>query len=645
MDILRENRVARRRQPNVRRLAAPVVVAMGLLTIWGLAICRAASPHVVGAGAKRSASHPFASVDPDTNARRIPLAGQHRYSRGDDSAWAAADFDDSSWAVIAVPGRWPDADFWGFERGWYRLRFRVPDGWRPARPAVAVGHILLADETFLNGVRIGGSGRLGADFVEAPWQERLYRIPPGVLRYDQDNVLAVRGVFAAGGGIVSGPLAVADWTPLEIERLQRERGDTIIQTVFLSFYALAMMFCLLLYSQHVREPEYLRFGILVVCYGLACLFESYARPALGLSTPWLMKAYVALSLALPLAVLGFFASVTGRRCPRLVMILLAVPLAVGCGNLLFSDFWILGRLILPLWFLLALATSGLVAVWVIGAVRQRVPDAGLLLTAVTCGIVGEAVAQLRPFELVRLGGMYPHHYGVALFLGCGMLLLVRRFQRTQQRLRAVSASVLQAHAEERSRVARDLHDGVLQSILAVNLNLKMLHAADADPQRRETLGELVAETSAAVDELRRVAMSLRPATLEKLGLVQALHWYADVAQTHGELVIEIRSQLEREPAGVTAEQLFRIFQEALSNVQKHAAARRVTVTLMGSGDWLTIRIEDDGCGFDAACPQPDGQGLGLLTIRERVELLGGSVTITSAAGRGTTVCATVPWGS
>jgi signal transduction histidine kinase len=173
--------------------------------------------------------------------------------------------------------------------------------------------------------------------------------------------------------------------------------------------------------------------------------------------------------------------------------------------------------------------------------------------------------------------------------------------------------------------------------LAINLNLKKMHAAEADPQRREAMAELVRETGKIVDEIRRVALSLRPAVAEKLGLAGAIRWLVDAETQNSGLQIDVRARVDHEPGGEATDHLCRILQEALTNVPKHAAATQVRVTVTAGERWLSLTVADNGKGFDSLEQEKDAHGLGLITMRERAELLGGRVTVSSTPGTGTTV--------
>ncbi len=201
--------------------------------------------------------------------------------------------------------------------------------------------------------------------------------------------------------------------------------------------------------------------------------------------------------------------------------------------------------------------------------------------------------------------------------------------------------VVEAQELERARLARELHDETGQALTSILLGLKSLEdGADRDDHRAAVseLRELVVST---LQDVRRLAVELRPAALDDFGLVPAIERLRDIVEEQGDLTVEVQSELpdDRLPPE-TETVLYRITQEAFTNVLKHAAASRVSVRLGRRGDTVTLVVHDDGRGFDPASVR-DGS-LGLVGMRERVALLGGRLAIDSSDGAGTMLKAEVP---
>ncbi|HEY5676485.1 MAG TPA: sensor histidine kinase, partial [Myxococcales bacterium] len=188
----------------------------------------------------------------------------------------------------------------------------------------------------------------------------------------------------------------------------------------------------------------------------------------------------------------------------------------------------------------------------------------------------------------------------------------------------------------RRRVARELHDETTQTLAALVMKLRA----------RSGLAEETALAVSTLDAVHRLIVDLRPSVLDDLGLRSAIAWYADRhLRAHGIAVrcefngLDLRLPPEHETA------IFRIVQEAITNIDKHARAETVLIQTALRDQALTIDVEDDGKGFDGAnfaTPDRAGHGWGLLGMRERVEMLGGTLRIDSAKGEGTHLALRVP---
>ncbi len=218
-------------------------------------------------------------------------------------------------------------------------------------------------------------------------------------------------------------------------------------------------------------------------------------------------------------------------------------------------------------------------------------------------------------------------------------------EREEGRTRALR-KVLSAQEDERRRIARELHDETSQSLAALAMRLEAMAAGAGDPAAREQLEAARALAVHTLDEVHRLIVDLRPSVLDDLGLGSAIVWYAErCLEPRG---VEVRCELsgldERLPPRIETA-VFRTAQEAMTNIARHAGAESVLVQCGVRDGRVTLEVEDDGQGFDAAAVRPsaaDGRGFGLLGMRERIELLGGTFDLDSAPGEGTRITATLP---
>jgi PAS domain S-box-containing protein len=214
-----------------------------------------------------------------------------------------------------------------------------------------------------------------------------------------------------------------------------------------------------------------------------------------------------------------------------------------------------------------------------------------------------------------------------------------------ERLRQLSRTLLSVQEDERRVLARELHDDLGQQLAALKLNLNLAfpqqHPGEAANQRR--LADCLEIVDYLHERLQSTAHNLRPAVLDDLGLAAALHWYARNQADRAGCQIEVRDQLSPLlPALETA--AFRIVQEAVNNAIRHGSARRIVITAKVHNSALLLAIQDDGCGFDlhGGLTGRDKPGLGLISMRERAELLGGRFALSSQPGAGVQIEVSIP---
>ena len=194
---------------------------------------------------------------------------------------------------------------------------------------------------------------------------------------------------------------------------------------------------------------------------------------------------------------------------------------------------------------------------------------------------------------------------------------------------------------ERQRLARELHDETGQALTSILLGLKAVEEARDADATRNAAAELRALVVATLQDVRRLAVELRPKALDDFGLVAALERLVQTFAEATAIDIQLEAQLGPERLREEVETtLYRIVQEALTNIVKHAQARRVSILLVRRDGTATAVIEDDGRGFDPAGVREDG--LGLVGMRERIALLEGRLTVESSPNEGTTLAVEVP---
>jgi len=224
-----------------------------------------------------------------------------------------------------------------------------------------------------------------------------------------------------------------------------------------------------------------------------------------------------------------------------------------------------------------------------------------------------------------------------------------KLKETSDQLRALSARLESAREEEGTRIARELHDELGSALTSLKFDLELIKrdgfssGSDADfsrlREKTETMMQLVDRT---IDTVRRISSELRPSALDDIGLVAAIRWQAHQIEIQAGIVCHCEFHLKDVDLDqLQSTALFRVFQEAMTNVLRHARAGRVDITLQKEQNELVMIIRDNGRGITAE-EESDRRSLGLLGMRERVNLIGGTIHITGAEGKGTVIKVSVP---
>jgi signal transduction histidine kinase len=206
------------------------------------------------------------------------------------------------------------------------------------------------------------------------------------------------------------------------------------------------------------------------------------------------------------------------------------------------------------------------------------------------------------------------------------------------------AHVVAAQEDERKRIALDVHDDYLQSFAAVRMQLERLGEEIGDPGQRERAARIVRDVAATTERMRSLVFDLRPPALDWAGIASALRLYLDETLEQWGLHYRLESRLREEPPGEVRVILYRIAQEAITNVRKHARAGEVVVTLAERDGGVLVTVSDDGAGI--AQPVEDATArrrhFGVASMRERAQAAGGWWRLESSPGEGTTVEFWVP---
>ena len=574
------------------------------------------------------------------------LEGAHRFRLGDDEAWASLQLEDSSWESIDVPGGWMKQGFDQYPySGWYRIHFDWPAERSLSQQAVTIGPVRSAFEIYLNGSLVATHGRVVSPGWAGIPRQRVFPLPEETLQVGP-NVMAIRVRRAVvDGGIRSAPLAIDDAADLLLGERDWLRPILLAEVAFIAFYLATFFYSSLLYTLGYREANHVTFALTLLHIGLSHFFCSELLTVLGWESRWTRNSIYLLDQLFPLTTLLFIKYALQIKFGPTTRWLF-LPYTVVCVIWWLNE-WTINWLYL-VWMIYAAVVFGLIGIWwCIRAARDRHPDAFPLLVG-AFGFVGiywillsislwsAFLATNAPHQQF----LVPSDWYAWLWLHlCMMWMLAAGYIRHRRELKLASGRVLTAQEDERSRLSQDLHDGVGQSVLAVKLELEMLATTTDLTQLQDGLTDLVESTDRVAEELHCVATDLRPAVLDRHGLTHAIESLAQTIERTTPTKIDVVSSSEFTQRSSVEPHLYRVAQEAIANAVRHGRAQEIKVEVSRSRRSTSIMVRDDGKGFEIG---QQTLGLGLRSIQDRVDLLGGRCEITSVPRGGTRVYVEVP---
>jgi signal transduction histidine kinase len=446
-----------------------------------------------------------------------------------------------------------------------------------------------------------------------------------------------------------------------------------VNAILIGFFGFAAIYHFVLWSQSRHQPVLLVFALhCVVCSAFsACLIALVTA-----HTP--QQGQRALDLRLELSALGEISSIwvlsliSGVRARRFVWFITAVFLAAIVVNVAVLNLtgtvlavaqtftsWgeqvsILHREKPSAWLgaLYALAVAAdvfrlvcVIRVWS----RDRIGGALLAMVwlPMAVGLLRAALIDTSASQGLYLGAL-PYAAWALLFavqIARDYRLRGIRLEESREQLHRLADGLLLAREEERTTIAREIHDVLGQALTALKMDVAWIgrRLPDDAPPTRTKLAAMAALIDDTVGTVRRIATDLRPGVLDDLGLAAAVEWQAREFEHRTGIPCALRSTVDDgalDPVVSTA--VFRIFQESLTNVARHSSASSVEVTLEHRDSDLVLEVFDNGIGI-APAETSNIRSIGLAGMRERAHLVGGGLSITGAAGAGTTVLLQIPW--
>ena len=578
----------------------------------------------------------------------------------DSAAWPGGDFAEAAWSPVVVPSGLVSLtsshlkrDNQGRSRGWYRGSFlspaaselRASDG--PVRAAtygIYLGRVQDVDRTYINGVKIGGTGVFGRWPIRS--KPRYYAIPNQLLSTPGlANQVAIQiEAWSPSGGLVGSQPIVAPLAEVVDMGRRLELRTITFDTALVTIHVMSIALWVMLLFAGLNDRTHLWLGAVLgsfllvqildglpiyLAFAPAFLDDPSSQPAILFFTLGLVGQAVAV-----IAAIRYFYRLAGVPHSPMLMGLDAVIVVSLTAGVLVEGGRMSWLTSFGLWGALA-ATSILIVRYGSRGMRRGETRIAIMLPAALLAVVSGTVASLPTAYPQVTSDLF--RASLALLPILMLLAHAQHYRMVLRRADHLGSQLIAATELERGRVARDLHDGVIQRLAAHSLSLKHAQrSGDAD-----LVSRVIDQMGGTADEVRSIVHDLRPMLLGRYGLAEALRADAErLTDRSGTMVtvVDRRPSTGRERSSAAPERcdehLYRIVQEACSNAVRHGRADRVEVALESD----RILVVDNGVGFDPAeTSGRERKGLGLLIMVERARSIGGQLVIESSPGHGATV--------
>ena len=583
----------------------------------------------------------------------LTLKGDHKFRLGDNLSWADPGYDDGDWQVVPVPSLWSELNVPKDQPvGWYRIRFSFSDKFQSDQPAF-VSYVLHQEEVYLNGQKIGGYGQFGiygkTPRPDVPYGRfRVYEIPKELLRLDQENILAIRlnrVPQIQEGGIAHYAFGLADYHKAIAARAKVRKVHWIVDGTLFGMNALLSTFMLVLLAFGIRNRLTISFTLTIVTLTLNNLGESHFVFDAGIFSPALREARNAMIAITLVSVLEFISALLKVRLGwfgrgvQALLLLSFFPYYQVFGSLDDSVIQITLQMVIAAllgYAIVVFATCGW-AIWK----GNRIGWIVLLAFALTSSLPG-VINLLSPDTLLELGyilGRWPNNVSSQIFFLALTALAAHQLYTIEIERARANERALQAQANERQRVARDLHDNLSQWLGAFKIRLQKLQSeTKSDPEfADETLHDFLDEMDSLIDETRRISHDLSPIAVAFHGLESMVNDYLTSLQDDQGVGYELNIDPSFSPRNDVADHLYRIVQEAAQNAIKHGGATKLEITLQkDDAGRPVLSIKDNGKGFDPDATSGEFS-LGLQSIRERAGIVDANLSIKSTKDTGTQI--------
>jgi signal transduction histidine kinase len=565
-----------------------------------------------------------------------------KYHPGDLSTFALVNMDDSNWYQLPMDS--PDETFSldipkGI--GCFRLLFFMEKPLLPRHLGVTVSPLGNAYEIFFNGQKIGARGIVGDSFVEAPRTNALFLLPHEFIKPGTINLIALRVMDTTFNQLkFKDAFQIGFYEPLLIQSIKQNYKLEITEWVFIAFFSIFLIASLFLNLGTQNNGEYIAF----TCFVFICLvinvLDSHFFYTTGLKTSFVQQILFLFCVFFAISGIVFLICLYGEPMAPWTKLMLIVYGGYGFMLMLPLPFSIYRTLLMKGTVLLFNFTALAGFYLALKAVLQRRHESIPVLVGISGLAVGAILSCVDYCNIDRTQPFLYNDFAMAFFLLTMVSALMFRYNRLQREVRFFSGKILLAYESERKRLSRDIHDGLGQTLMALKLQLQIMNAASVDASQ---FSLLIKEVSKAIKELRHISMDLRPAFIENTPFIRLLKYHAASFSQRTGIKVEVEGDQTIEPCVDIKDNLYRICQEALTNVEKHAKADLVNICLKILGKRLMITITDNGNHFSQGVDSHKFAGVGISSMKERSQLMGGQFRVERTSNQGCKIIVEVPY--
>lgn len=545
---------------------------------------------------------------------------------------------DENWNNHNVPTLVSNDEYWSFHgKIWYRLEFDAKHLSNKTSLGLLLGRIIEANNVWLNTQFLGHHGLVdphGTFSISDVHSIRYYPLKDGLLKPTNNVLLLEVQSMSTFPGIVSKPIGIANSGMAWRYKADTEKPILFGQSALLALVLIALIISSLS-SVALKQfnREHLSFIVLFVLAFIAYSIDSLLFTQTQLKTPLLQRMSIVAGLMIPITFYYYLHSIIGLSLSR-IKVYLVILISLNCVILAFSSNTIFYTIAFTVYFFLLL-------ILILNIFYICLPISKQGNHAISIILIGF-------LSLIGLTIQYvisdPVNYwfrsdelGFGLFMLSLLIAYIMRLMAIQNKIKDVSLKLVNASEDERKHLAREIHDGINQRLATTRFKMQMLESKTQE----DSLNPLSNELLHVMEDMDRLVQGLQPYNLERHSLAEAIEM-----ETKGLISVKglnIETTLEDiNSSDNLSQHLYRIFQEGLQNAIKHASPQLITIELFQLKNTVYLNIKDDGKGFENVTHQANRNSLGLISMKDRVELIGGEIIIDSKKHQGTHIQVKVP---